>query len=247
MDKKDTKRIPMSISDIRLKNARTLVDQAGGLTRFADRINKTQPYVSRVVGKNPVTGIGDKVARQIEAAFSKHDKWLDTDFDAIKYAVNASPEMSSIPIVNLTESIDITNIIRNYDELAASQQTYRIPTTMIKETSGNNIMASITDDAMRNEDGSGFNIGDTIVVDLNGTPRPGKPTMFLTKDDMLIIRNYRVLATPGSGQVLEIIPNNPYYETLEEKITDNKGKKRGAVKSYAIVGPVVLHTTNPQK
>ncbi|WP_122897799.1 S24 family peptidase [Acinetobacter sp. B51(2017)] len=68
----------MDSKSIRYKNTRLLVDQVGGVSNFADKIGKGQSQTSQFAGTNPIKGIGNKVAREIEEAFGKPHGWLDT-------------------------------------------------------------------------------------------------------------------------------------------------------------------------
>jgi len=69
----------MENPQIRLLNARLLIHQecGGELIRFAERIEKSQPQTSAIVGENPTKNIGLKIARQIAEAFEKRKGWLD--------------------------------------------------------------------------------------------------------------------------------------------------------------------------
>jgi len=67
----------MDSKSIRYINTRFLVDQVGGVSNFADKINKGQSQTSQFAGTNPIKGIGNKVAREIEDAFGKPHGWLD--------------------------------------------------------------------------------------------------------------------------------------------------------------------------
>lgn len=69
----------MKNKDIRYRNVRTLVEQTGGISAFADKIGKGQSQVSQFAGENPIKGIGEKVANEIEAAFSLPSGWLDVN------------------------------------------------------------------------------------------------------------------------------------------------------------------------
>lgn len=62
---------------IRYTNVRYLVDLIGGVSNFADKINKSQSQASQFAGTNPIKGIGNKIAREIESAFVKEYGWLD--------------------------------------------------------------------------------------------------------------------------------------------------------------------------
>lgn len=71
----------MDSKSIRYKNTRLLVDQVGGVSSFADKIGKGQSQASQFAGTNPIKGIGNKVAREIEIAFKKPHGWLDLPHD----------------------------------------------------------------------------------------------------------------------------------------------------------------------
>lgn len=67
----------MDSKSIRYKNTRLLVDQVGGVSNFAEKLGKGQSQASQFAGTNPIKGIGNKVAREIEEAFGKSHGWLD--------------------------------------------------------------------------------------------------------------------------------------------------------------------------
>lgn len=67
----------MDSKTIRYINTRLLVDQIGGVSNFAEKIGKGQSQTSQFAGANPIKGIGNKVAREIEEAFDKPHGWLD--------------------------------------------------------------------------------------------------------------------------------------------------------------------------
>lgn len=67
----------MDSKSIRYRNTRVLVNLAGGVSNFADKIGKGQSQTSQFAGTNPIKGIGNKVAREIEDAFDKPHGWLD--------------------------------------------------------------------------------------------------------------------------------------------------------------------------
>ena len=67
----------MDSKSIRYQNTRLLVGQVGGVSSFAEKIGKGQSQTSQFAGTNPIKGIGNKVAREIEDAFGKPHGWLD--------------------------------------------------------------------------------------------------------------------------------------------------------------------------
>jgi hypothetical protein len=70
-----------TVSDIRRTNARALADKAGGLAAFARRIERSDPFVSQLLGRNPTREIGHGTARLIEQAFGLPLGWLDAAHD----------------------------------------------------------------------------------------------------------------------------------------------------------------------
>lgn len=66
-----------TIKDIRLTNARALMNE--GPAEFARRIESTTQQVNQIAGPNPTRGIGDKIARRIEASFGMPIGWLDVE------------------------------------------------------------------------------------------------------------------------------------------------------------------------
>jgi len=78
-----TKKMPrigvMTVTETRLTNAKSLIEQSGSLDAFGDRIgmNNDNGQLSRTFGKKPIRKIGHKLARRIEAAFGRPEGWLD--------------------------------------------------------------------------------------------------------------------------------------------------------------------------
>lgn len=97
----------MESKDIRRKNARELAEQVGGITAFAEKINKQQNYASAIIGKNPTKNIGPTIARAIEKAFNKPIGWLDQ----LHYktytaeAVGRSKIEGKVPLIELDQAL----------------------------------------------------------------------------------------------------------------------------------------------
>ncbi|MBF4453802.1 DUF1902 domain-containing protein (plasmid) [Acinetobacter sp. SK-43] len=81
----------MDSKTIRYQNTRTLVEQSGGITNFGKRIQKSQSQASQFAGETPIKGIGNKIARQIEAEFGKPHGWLDIPHNS-KEQINSIPD-----------------------------------------------------------------------------------------------------------------------------------------------------------
>jgi SOS-response transcriptional repressor LexA len=66
-----------SVYDVRLSNMRLLIDQAGGNSAFAEKIERDPTMVSRCAGKNPRRQIGASLARHVESKLGLPTGWLD--------------------------------------------------------------------------------------------------------------------------------------------------------------------------
>lgn len=84
----------MDSKTIRYNNTRFLVEQVGGVSNFAEKLNKGQSQTSQFAGSSPIKGIGNKVAREIENAFNKPHGWLDLPHD---HSENLLLDNSNIP------------------------------------------------------------------------------------------------------------------------------------------------------
>lgn len=105
----------MDSKSIRYNNVRILVREAGGISNFANKINKGQSQVSQFAGANPIKGIGSKVAREIEVAFDKPHGWLDAVYIDSTYIEAATIKPMSIPDQSrINKNIDYQALI---DEL----------------------------------------------------------------------------------------------------------------------------------
>lgn len=90
----------MDSKTIRYNNTRILVDQVGGVSNFANKINKGQSQTSQFAGTTPIKGIGNKVAREIEDAFAKPHGWLDIPHENEGSNKPDNKVHNSIPLTN---------------------------------------------------------------------------------------------------------------------------------------------------
>lgn len=72
----------MDIYEIRRENSEWLAKhEAGNQAIFAKKIDRSDSYVSRIIGKKADKNIGYKLARHIETSFEKPELWLDQQSD----------------------------------------------------------------------------------------------------------------------------------------------------------------------
>ncbi|MEN8381185.1 LexA family protein [Acinetobacter radioresistens] len=102
----------MDSKTIRYKNTRLLVEQIGGVTNFAEKINKGQSQTSQFAGTNPIKGIGNKVAREIEEAFDKPHGWLDQVHDGVGVIPNTFDNNITAPFPIAGQSVPVISWIQ---------------------------------------------------------------------------------------------------------------------------------------
>ncbi|WP_312087617.1 LexA family protein [Acinetobacter variabilis] len=108
----------MDSKTIRYQNTRYLVDQIGGVSNFAEKIGKSQSQASQFAGTNPIKGIGNKVAREIEEAFGKPHGWLDIQHDNEEMSPSLEPNVSAsfpltgrlVPVISWVQAGSWTSV-----------------------------------------------------------------------------------------------------------------------------------------
>jgi PAS domain S-box-containing protein len=107
----------MDVKEVRHRNVRTLLQQlgndaeksgrrSGGMMMLAEMLQKSVAQVSRFASENPVTQIGDRIARQIEEAFGKDHGWLD---HAQWHTDSDKPSPDAIPSRGADDALSITS------------------------------------------------------------------------------------------------------------------------------------------
>lgn len=91
----------MNLYEIRLQNTLALIEQVGGPTAFAERIDRAKSQISQMAGAKPTRIIGDQMARHIEKHCSMPTYWLDTrhypgiESDAVEEVVELFTRLSA--------------------------------------------------------------------------------------------------------------------------------------------------------
>ncbi|HGE6138844.1 TPA: S24 family peptidase [Vibrio cholerae] len=111
----------------RIDNARYLARTVGGISAFAEKIEREPTQVSRFMGSNPTKGIGTKMARHIEDVFGMPNGWLDINHGNGGYSkrnfaerLNAACAAAGIPVrgraaylqANLPQKLSLVGIRR---------------------------------------------------------------------------------------------------------------------------------------
>lgn len=88
----------MDIKTLRWQKSRQLVEREGGISRFAERVGRTQQQANQFAGPNPTKGIGNKIARLIEQSFGLAHGYLDRmdSADSVDLSIPASSSVDAI-------------------------------------------------------------------------------------------------------------------------------------------------------
>lgn len=108
-----------TIAEIRRANARHLAGD--NHSQFGRQLSMKRTQVSHLIGVNPIKGIGDRIARRIEATYGKPSGWLDVahpeicagdeershrDIPALDPAIE-SGNSDALPVMNAWEWVRI--------------------------------------------------------------------------------------------------------------------------------------------
>lgn len=205
----------MDSKSIRYRNARVLVEQIGGISNFADKINKGQSQTSQFAGTNPIKGIGNKVAREIEDAFEKPHGWLDIPHEDTKKNNNLDNQhqitTSPIPVISWRDANTFTNIEKILHDVEINEW---LPPT--KDSTNNSYGLIVTGLSMSPK----FQPEDRIYVN------PDFSMNLLKTGDFVIVScadeleaTFKQLVIEGSIKYLQ--PHNPNWDEKIIKLTND--------------------------
>lgn len=92
------------IDEIRLRNARQLAEQVGGIPPFAKRMDVTRQYAHHIIGNKAFKPIGRNMARRIEEVFGVPVGWLDVDHSAGSH-VKPDEGVVEVPLLDVYGSM----------------------------------------------------------------------------------------------------------------------------------------------
>jgi len=211
---------------IRYLNARLLITQycGGEVTRFAERLGKSQPQASAFAGekmKENGKGIGHKIARQIEVAFDKTPGWLDLLHAAEWQAAGLwQPDPSDADQLANTHSITVRHIpVISWvaaGELCESEILHPEAEDWVfasaSKTGPNSYALRVIGDSMTNPypAGPSYPHGTIIIVDPDKRPEIGSRVIARCQGVEATFKVY----TEDSGRRL-LKPLNPQYPVVE--------------------------------
>lgn len=146
----------MNIKDIRRQNLRRLARSIGGITILAQKLGRSQPQISHLVGENHRKNIGDKFAALIEQTFNKPAGWLDREHGEERKENNAA--YLQIPLLQRRK---VSDCITSYNAL--KKDALYIPVNLGYNL--NTFAIKVDHNEMESANGISFPNGSIIIVD----------------------------------------------------------------------------------
>jgi SOS-response transcriptional repressor LexA len=199
----------MTINQIRLKNARWLVEQVGGVPSFAARLSTTRQYVHHIAGNKAFKPIGNNMARRIEEAFSMPLGWMDIDHDAEPSHIKPTEGVIDVPVLNVQASMGVGAVAPWHEQVVERVSMSMHWLRQNVQATALEYLAVIT--AFGTSMEPDFTDGSMLLVDRGITSIKTDAVYVLLKSDELFIK--RVQRLVGGG--LRIISNNPQYQPEE--------------------------------
>ncbi len=220
----------MSIKTIRRENLRALAKCVGGITRLADRLNKTQSQISHLIGSNPIKNIGDKIAAQAEVAFNKPPGWLDrkhqTNEEKVAHYHRGQNDQtgilcSQIPLISWEE---IKHWYQTYNKPQDTEYEYMIPTTA--NIGPRAFALRVYGDSMESSTGISFPEGSIIIVDPEAIAKPDSFVVVRISKDrgatlkQFITQEHKNYLKPLNRRypILEFTPNTIVFGVVKQMI-----------------------------
>ncbi len=216
-----------TIDEIRRENLALIAAESGGVSKLADRLQKSVSQVSQWIngstnsGTGKARGMRPSSCRNIESACGKQPGWMDFEHSAIehpsrseKYDRNVLPAHAgkrAIPVISSIQAGAMKEIAEPYEPGAGYATTY---------TDDNYskwaFALEIEGDSMLPE----FRPGDLVIIEPEWEPRPGEYVVAKNGREEATFKKYRQRGTDESGrEIFELVPLNDDYPTLRNDMT----------------------------
>jgi len=200
----------MNVKIIRRENLRALAHELGSITALAEYLGKSQSQMSRLIGRRPIKNIGDKLAAEIEDAFSKPSGWLDWRHAGIQDAlVQERLQSISFGQVPLLEMKEVASWV-NKPESQLDKYSHQLISASTK-TSQYAFAVQVKDNSMEAANGMSFPKGSIIVVDPENVVRDGSYVVVRLEENAEPV--LRQCVRDASGTYLK--PLNPRFPTIK--------------------------------
>lgn len=195
-----------TIQQVRRANARLVMQQIGGPSSFAHRIDRDPSYVSQITGASHSKAIGDRMARHIEQCLGKPEGWLDEQHEPApapeaSEVAHTAADFVTLPVAKMAKSTEGEPVLTTEGEVGG------VPRDVLER------IGITTDQAMLVEvhgDAHGLALPDGSLVAVNKEdtdPREGK-VYAIQDSDMLRVRI--LVPEPGGGLVLRTFNRADY-------------------------------------
>lgn len=205
----------MNLQERRRANARLLAKENDGLAGFARTIERSQAYVSKIIGKNPKAPIGDKAARHIEEMYRLPVGWLDekhysqdgkdTALQVKEAAATYLRAKQSVPLLS-------TGDIRRYLAAPSTAEDYMLDRTPCPFDTSDMAYAIIAPSDAMHAPGGGIQTGSIVYVEPNIKPKQGAIILVETAG-FADIRRLQV----DMGQLVAVPDNSNYARNAIER------------------------------
>lgn len=202
-----------TIKDTRLANLQLLKKEAGTLTALAYTAGTSPAYLSQIA--NGVRGLGDALARKLEAGCRKPLGWMDRDHDspgsdAATFDENvrpANPALRPIPVISSVQAGALRDMETPYPVGSGYAIEYTDDDRLSRWAFGLDV-EGLSMMPM-------FQPGDRIIVDPELAPNPGDFVVARNGSDQATFKKYRPRGIDHNGEMIfELVPLNDDYPTL---------------------------------
>jgi len=196
----------MDIKQIRLRNLRMLVREAGTIANLA-RLSSTAPaYLSQILNSLPTStgrprSVGDKLARKLESAMDKPYGWMDQANQARSEASGSAQQVNYVPLID-------ESLVSSYTSRTLSvrdEKAEHIPVPIF--VSPGSFAVRVSTDSMEPK----FQNGDIIIIDPDIKPK--SKDFVLCLDTANNSYTFKQLIEEGQRHFLKSL--NPHYPLQE--------------------------------
>ena len=228
--------IGMLNNEIRIENLKILVDKFGTIAAVAKLCDTNPSYLSQILNKVPSStgvprGIGDKLARKLEAGANLPAGWLDAQHGTALRSlddVGGNPLENNVdtilvPLLNIEASMGAGIIPTNEYVIDVLKINTNWADQMLKPYSGNEKLAFIhaVGDSMHPT----FNDGDILMIDTGDKSVTADKIYVLQAHGRLFIKRVR----QRIDGVFEISSDNPSVKTVDILNGDHEVEVKGRV------------------